>query len=58
MFSSTDDSWIKIDEPRYVAEQLHAEYHEYTNRGHFGGDRPSPEFPELIKAIKTKLVVG
>lgn len=57
MFSSADDPWVIIDEPRYVAQQLKAEYHEYTNRGHFGGDRPNPDFPELIAAVKTRLKI-
>ncbi len=55
MFSSTDDPWIPIDEPRFVAAQLHADLHEYTDRGHFGGDRPYPEFPELVAVVCAKL---
>lgn len=55
VFTSTDDPWIPIAEPRLVAKQLAAEYHEYTDQGHFGGDRDYPEFPELVQVIKRKL---
>ena len=50
-FASTDDTYIPIDEARYVKDQLNAEYYEFTNRGHFMEN----EFPELIEAIKKRL---
>src|SRR5690606_22490502 len=34
-FASTDDPWIPVDEARHIAEHLNAEYHEFTDRGHF-----------------------
>lgn len=51
-FASVDDPFFPVEEPRFVHEQLHTEYHEYTDRGHFF----SPEFPELVEAVKAKLV--
>lgn len=54
-FSSTDDPWIPIAEPRYIHEKLDSDYHEFTDQGHFGGDYHKPEFPELIDAIKKHL---
>jgi len=50
-FASTDDPFIPIEEARYVKDHLNAEYHEFTNQGHF----METEFPELIEAIKGKL---
>lgn len=54
-FASTDDPWIPIAEPRHVQEQLGTEYYEFTNKGHFGGDRVFTEFPECIEVVKQKL---
>lgn len=54
-FNSTDDPWIPIEEARFVHEKLDTDYHEYTDQGHFGGDREKPTFPELIAALKKKL---
>lgn len=51
LFSSQDDPWISIEEPRYIHRMLNCEYHEYTNEGHFGGDYYKPSFPELSGAI-------
>src|SRR3989339_1126130 len=50
-FASTDDPFFSIEEPRLVAKNLSADYHEYTNRGHFF----EKEFPELVKAVKQKV---
>lgn len=55
VFASTDDPWIPIDEPRVLRDKLDADYFEYTDRGHFGGDYYKPEFPELVAYIKSKL---
>ena len=49
-FASTDDPFIPLEEARFVNNQLHAEYFEYTGRGHF----MTTKFPELIDAIKSK----
>lgn len=55
-FHSTDDPYIRIDEARLIHEMLDTEYHEFTNKHHFGNhDYPMPDFPELIEAIKRKL---
>jgi len=51
-FASVDDPFFPVEEPRLVHEQLHTEYHEYTDRGHFF----APEFPELIEEVRKKLV--
>jgi len=51
-FASKDDSFVPIDEARFIVEQLSPEYHEYSDRGHFMGET---EFPELIEAIKRKM---
>lgn len=55
-FASTDDPWIPIKEPRFVQEKLNSEYYEFTDQGHFGGDYYKPTFPELVDAIKKKLI--
>ena len=54
-FASTDDPWIPIEEPRFIRDMLHTEYHEFTNQGHFGGDYHKTSFPEALEAIKNKL---
>lgn len=54
-FASIDDPWIPIEEARFIHSQLDSEYYEYTNQGHFGGDREKKTFPEIVKIIKTKL---
>lgn len=51
-FHSTDDTFIDVDEARFVHEKLGSEYYEYTNRGHF---LEGTEFPELVEAVKRKL---
>ncbi len=55
IFASQDDPWIPIKEPRFLHTQLKCEYHEYKNKGHFGGDYFKPEFPELIASILDNL---
>lgn len=55
-FASTDDPWIPIAEARFIHEKLNTDYHEYTDRGHFGHDGAElREFPELVAALKEKL---
>lgn len=55
-YSSTDDPFIPIAEARELHERLGAEYHEYTDQGHFGGGGTHKyKFPELLEALKRKL---
>jgi len=56
MFSSQDDPWIPIEEPRYIHRQLDCEYHEYNNEGHFGGDCNKNRFPELSQSILRRIM--
>lgn len=51
IFASTDDPYIPISEPRYIRDKLGGEYFEFTDQGHFGGDKPMLEFPELLKLL-------
>ncbi len=55
IFSSQDDPWIPITEPRFIHQQLQCEYHEFTNQGHFGGDYDKKSFPELVTALSSNL---
>lgn len=55
-FASTDDPFIPIDESRYLHEHVGTEYHEFTDRAHFGhGDQQQQTFPELVQAVAAKL---
>lgn len=54
-FASTDDPGVPIEEARYVANKLNTEYHEYTDRGHFGMDVKCKKLPEVVDEIKKKL---
>ncbi len=54
-FASTNDPFIPIEEARTIAKELHTDYHEYTDQGHFGSADNKTEFPEMIEAIKAKL---
>lgn len=56
LFASTDDPWIPIEEPRFIQRQLNTEYYEFTDQGHFGGDYHKPMFPELVSALKKKII--
>jgi predicted alpha/beta hydrolase family esterase len=56
-FASTDDRWIPIAEARYISEHLKTEYYEFSDRGHFGGDREVKEFKECVAVLKRKLDV-
>jgi len=55
LFASSDDPWIPIEEPQFIAKKLKPDYFEYVNEGHFGGDREKLEFPEIVQYIKKKL---
>lgn len=55
IFASEDDPWIPIAEPRFVRDQLTADYYEYEDQGHFGGDYVKDTFPEIIEVIKSKI---
>ena len=55
-FASTDDPWIPIAEPRFIHEKLGTEYYEFTDQGHFGGDYHKSSFPELVAAVKKKIL--
>lgn len=55
VFASVDDPYIPIEEPRYLAKQLGAAYHEFTDEGHFGLDNQKTAFPELVAVIKEKI---
>lgn len=55
VFASSDDPWIPIEEARFLKEQLHPDYYEYSDQGHFGGDYHKAEFPELLEALKKRL---
>lgn len=55
-FASQDDPYIPISQARFIHEKLNTEYHECTDRGHFGSPGRSPkQFPEVIEVIKRKL---
>ena len=56
-FASTDDPFIPIAEARFIADalKLGPDYHEFTDRGHFGHPVPLLEFPELVEAVKEKI---
>ncbi|HKU18816.1 MAG TPA: alpha/beta fold hydrolase [Candidatus Saccharimonadales bacterium] len=61
IFASTDDPYIPIAEPRFIRDQLGADYHEFTDQGHFGQSEGSGkekrEFPELLDVLKQKLSI-
>jgi predicted alpha/beta hydrolase family esterase len=54
-FASTDDPYIPISEARHIHDQLQTEYHEFSDKGHFGWDKGIKEFPELVAALKAHL---
>lgn len=47
-FGSTDDPFLPWEEQQEVADELKAELHKYTDRGHF----QNTQFPELISAVR------
>lgn len=55
-FSSLDDPYISIEEPRFINKELHSEYHEFVDKGHFGSPlQEMKTFPELIEVVQKKL---
>jgi predicted alpha/beta hydrolase family esterase len=54
-FASTDDPYIPIEEARHVHKNLETEYYEFTDQGHFGGDKGRVTFPEIVEIIKKKI---
>lgn len=50
-FHSTDDPYIPTEQAHFIKGKLDTEYHEFTDREHFG----DKEFPELVEAVKAKL---
>jgi predicted alpha/beta hydrolase family esterase len=56
-FASTDDPYIPVSETHLVRDHLGAEYHEFTDQGHFGEHNSKLEFPELLVVLKQKLGV-
>jgi len=57
-FSSVDDPYIPVEEPRHINQKLQTEYYEYTDEGHFGADKNKTVFPEIVKVIKLKLEIA
>lgn len=55
-FASTNDPWIPIDEARFVQKKLKTDYYEYTDQGHFGGDYTKLTFPELLEALRNRIL--
>ncbi|MCK5018739.1 MAG: alpha/beta hydrolase [Candidatus Peribacteraceae bacterium] len=51
-FSSEDDPYFSFEEPMFVYEKLNTELHKFEDRGHFF----NLEFPELVEAVKQKLI--
>ncbi|XP_044146613.1 serine hydrolase RBBP9 [Bufo gargarizans] len=47
-FGSTDDPFLPWSEQQAVADNLNAELHKYTDRGHF----QNTEFNDLLEAVK------
>lgn len=57
LFASTDDPYIPIEEARFIKYKLNPEYHEYNDQRHFSTETSNKvEFPELLEAVKKKLV--
>lgn len=54
-FHSIDDPFIPVSEARFIHENLHSRYFEFTDGEHFGYPTPKLEFPEIIDLIRTKL---
>jgi predicted alpha/beta hydrolase family esterase len=50
-FASTNDPVIPIEESRFVHEKLGTEYHESSDKFHFGWPVPMEKFPELLEVL-------
>ncbi|XP_053315822.1 serine hydrolase RBBP9 isoform X2 [Spea bombifrons] len=53
-FASTDDPFLPWSEQQAVADNLAAELHKYTDRGHF----QNTEFNELVSAVKNLITAS
>jgi len=54
VFASTDDPFIPITMPREIRDRLKAEYHEFSDRGHWSQNK----IPELVETLKAKIVLA
>jgi uncharacterized protein len=55
-FASQDDPYIPIKEQRFIHQKLDSEYHEYTDRGHFGSEyKTAKKFPEVVEVVLRKV---
>ena len=52
IFASRNDPYIPISEAVFIKDKVNAEYHEYSDEGHFGSDVNKTEFPEIITVVK------
>jgi hypothetical protein len=50
--ASQDDPFIPVREARFIHEQLDSEYHEFTDREHFGWPTDIKELPEVIEIVR------
>lgn len=55
-FAGANDPWIPIKEAHVVRDRLSTDYYESPDQGHFGGDYYKETFPELLEALRSKLV--
>ncbi len=55
-FHSIDDPFIPTEEAHFVRDKLNTEYYEFTDREHFGYPTEMREFPELLEAVREKLL--
>ena len=44
-----------VEGSRFSSEQLKSDYYEFTDRGHFTGNRDECVIPELVEAVLKKL---
>ncbi len=51
IFASKNDPYIPISEPLLIKNKLAADFHEYDDGGHFGGDVNKKEFPEIARIV-------
>jgi uncharacterized protein len=54
-FNSVNDPFIPVEEARFVAKNLNSEYHELS-QGHFSRSEGKINFPELVDAVRKKLI--
>lgn len=55
-FSSADDPYIPVDQPRFIHDKLNTEYFELSDRGHFMVEQNplNSTFPEIVDLIIAK----